>query len=78
MPRDPRADQIEDEEQDLRDAPRVDEEEVEDDERAQASLNQKDDKYSEHGDDDEELAEEIDVDALAAMEGPDASDRPAS
>lgn len=71
MPRDLKD---EEEELDLRDAPRVDEEEVEEDERAQASLNQKGDKHSEYGDpdDDEDLVEDIDLDDLAAMEGPDA------
>ena len=73
MPRDPKAYEDEEQEQDLRDAPQVDEEEVEEDERALASLNnQKGDKHSEYGDDDEDLAEDIDLDDLAAMEGPDA------
>jgi hypothetical protein len=73
MPRDPKAAQDDDEELDLRDAPRVDEEEVEEDERALSSLSHKGDKHSEYGDeDDEDLVEDIDLDDLAAMEGPDA------
>ncbi len=59
---------------DLRDAPRVEEsEEAEDDERAQASLSNKGDKHSDLDDEDEDdLAQDIDLDDLAAMEGPDA------
>jgi hypothetical protein len=63
-PKDPQGREVDDDE-DLRDAPRVDEsEEVEEEERARASL--------EDDEDDDDLAEEIRVEDLAAMEGPDA------
>lgn len=71
MPRNQNDSEIDEEEHDV-EAPRVDESEVEDDERAQASL-QKRDKHDEgiYEVDEDDIAEEIDLDDLAAMEGPD-------
>jgi hypothetical protein len=64
--------EMDDEERDVADAPRVDESEVEDEERAQTSLGKRD-KHEEgiYEVDDDDIAEEIDLDDLAAMEGPD-------
>ena len=64
--------EIDDDEQGIGDAPRVDESEVEDEERAQASLGKRD-KHEEgiYEVDEDDIAEEIDLDDLAAMEGPD-------
>jgi len=66
--------EIEDEEQDTADAPRVDESEVEEDERARASLDKSDPREEREPDDeeDDDLAEELRLDDLSAMEGPDA------
>jgi hypothetical protein len=72
MPRDLKQSHDEDEQQGLPDAPRVDEEEIEEDERALASLAHKSDKYSEYDDDEDDIVEDIDLDDLSAMEGPDA------
>lgn len=79
MPRSPKEShgrELEDEEGISRGAPRVDENEAEDDERAQASLKQsggdEDDERDELDVAEEDIAEEIDLDDLSAMEGPDA------
>jgi hypothetical protein len=75
MPRtqkDPHERELDEEERDVADAPRVDESEVEDDDRAQASLGKRD-KHEEgvYEVDEDDIAEEIDLDDLPAMEGPD-------
>jgi len=74
MPRnqkDPQGREIEDEEREHGDAPRVDEQEIEDDDRVLSSHHSKADK-DEYEVDESDIAEEIDLDDLSAMEGPDA------
>lgn len=71
MPRNTKDSQFrEDEELDREDmdAPRVDENDVEPDDRAQAKI----DEEAVHDDLDEDIVEEIDLDEMSAMEGPDA------
>lgn len=71
MPRNPKDSEIDEEERDV-EAPRVDESEVEEEEKAPASLSKRD-KHEEgvYEVDEDDIAEEIDLDDLAAMEGPD-------
>jgi len=69
MPRDTKDSQFrEDEEIDVVDAPHVDEQDVEPDERAASKL----DEEAVRDDLDDDIVEEIDLDVMAAMEGPDA------
>ena len=72
MPRTTKDSQFrEDEEIDREDAeaPRVDENEIETEDRAQSKL---DEEAAEERLDDDDIVEEIDLDELSAMEGPDA------
>jgi hypothetical protein len=72
MPRTTKDSQFrEDEEIDREDAeaPRVDENEIEPEDRAQSKL---DEEAAEQRLDDDDIVEEIDLDELSAMEGPDA------
>jgi hypothetical protein len=70
MPRNTKDSQFreDEEERDDVEAPRVDENDVEDD-RAPSKLEEEAD---DHDDDDDDLVEDIDLDELSAMEGPDA------
>ena len=69
MPRNTKDSQFreDEEERDDVEAPRVDEEDASDD-RAPSKLEEEADEY----DDDDDLVEDIDLDELSAMEGPDA------
>jgi hypothetical protein len=72
MPRNTKDSQFrEDEEIDREDteAPRVDESEIEPEDRAQSK---RDEEAEEQRLDDDDIVEEIDLDELSAMEGPDA------
>ena len=70
MPRNTKDSQIREDEEERDDvaAPQVDENEVEEDDRVTSSKPDKDAEEVE----DEDIAEEIDLDDLSAMEGPDA------
>jgi hypothetical protein len=60
----------EDEERDDTSAPRVDE--IEPDDRAQSKLDDEEDDRDDEDVDEDDVVEEIDLDDLSAMEGPDA------
>ena len=71
MPRNTKDSQFREDEEvdrDDADAPRVDENDIEPDDRAQSKL----DEEAVHEDLDDDLVEEIDLDEMVAMEGPDA------
>ncbi|HEY5950428.1 MAG TPA: hypothetical protein VIV40_33285 [Kofleriaceae bacterium] len=71
MPRNQKDSQSREDEEERNDldAPRVDE--IEPDDRAQSKLDDQDDDEDEEVDEDD-IAEEIDLDDVSAMEGPDA------
>lgn len=62
--------EVEDEERELREAPRVDEDDAAEDERAPQTRRSVEDDESD--DEEDEIAQEIDIEDLSAMEGPDA------
>lgn len=71
MPRNTKDSQLredEDADRDDTDAPRVDETDIEPDDRTQSKV----DEEAVHDDLDEDIVEEIDLDEMSAMEGPDA------